>query len=194
MKRRKTEKPARILAGPGEADIRKVTGLESWEDQLVDWLFIRHKIRGPVRDMIRDRHEAETTSRDLTLESWNDHFPSYPVWYVGTVLRAIDKNCSGTRMLCRMRETALVEAFNEAENEVGDVGKPLALIVRWPQAVRHGEPSGGMVLHNAAPNFQVPGSRVIWTHTDPDYEMLTLQPLSLLAKEIDSRFEGSWRP
>jgi len=182
------------LAGPGMADITKVENLEHWESQVVEWLFVRHRIRGNLRQALRERHLGMTGQEHVTIEAWNDGFPTYPVHFAASMIRRANEIPHG-HLFCRFRETQLARKFDKTADEIGDeIDKPLALVIRWPQLIRSGEASGGMVLHNREPDLRVPGSRLVWSHTEPEYGMLTLQPLSLLIKEIDAAEGGAWRP
>lgn len=182
------------LAGPGMADVTKVDDLDHWEDQLVEWLFVRHKIRGNVRSALRARYTERRGVNELTLDAWNDGFPSYPIFFVGAMIRGVDKISHG-KLFCKFRQQRWLQLYEDAEEEYSDDhSKPLGLIIRWPGLQQNGEPSGGMVLHNRAPDTSVPGCRFLWSYNEPDIGMLTLQPLSLLIKEIDSAAGGFWKP
>jgi len=183
------------LAGPGMAEIRRAETLESWEDQLLDWLFSRHRVARALRNRIREEQLERVDGESAVLEAWNEAFPDYPVWYGATIIRHIDKQCPLSLLMCQMSRSALVRKFEAFEEEVGEGrSKPLALIVRWPNLVRRGEISGALVLHDGEPEWSVPGTRITWVYNEPECGKLTLQPLSLLVKEIDVRSGGRWRP
>lgn len=192
---KKAKRSEAKLSGPGMKELFKAETLESWEDRLLDWLFARHRIARALRSQIREEQLAKVDGESAFLEAWNMAFPDYPVWYGATIIRHIDKKCPVSLLMCQMSRSELVRKFEAFEEEVGDErNKPLALIVRWPNLVRRGEISGALVLHDGEPEWSVPGTRLTWVYSEPDLGKLTLQPLSLLVKEIDVRAGGRWRP
>lgn len=182
-----------LTRGIGQEDIGKQDSEQLFENSLVHWLFVRHKISALKRQYIERQHAQRTGQQGLILDCWNQAFLGYPVWYASWHIPEMAKALPLTTLFCRMDRSRLVQAYLKKEEELED-DRRLAMIVRWPRLKALGETSGALVLHDRQFSATCAAVRMSWDMANADGDILTLQTMSSFVQDIDLDYGGRWTP
>jgi hypothetical protein len=169
--------------------INKASLLPQFEDELVEWLFVKHKIPGGVRRDIRERFAAGP-EKLIPLNAWNEAFVDYPVLLCATIISRIDKACTVSKLAMDFEHLPILDKFHEARAELGaeELGKPTGLIFRWPNLIRRGEPTGCFVFTDNAFDPSCSGMRIIWPPDGQNTDCwFMMTPLIVFSQEMDGR-------
>ena len=173
---------------------------QQYEETVVAHLCSRYGLGVGARRRMSERGEGH-----LTLRIFHDEFPTFPTILIAKRWRQIREQCRISDLFGNFRSRKFVKEWKQARDTYsGGIDGHFGLVFYWPYlkgqllpregekpAREHGG-SVGLVLHDGAINWDVPGVRVVCV--SPFGGRYVLEPLSVLLGEIDAECGGTWHP
>ena len=172
-----------------------------YEGEIVTHLLSRYGIGPGVKERLR--HYRGTNQ--LTLEAFHEEFPTFPITLAARRWRKIREKNRLSDLFGNFYDRNFYKAWHEERDKVsGGVDGDFGLVFHWPYLKGRFEPTGGgkrrrepggsvgLVLRDGSPNSAVPGTRVLVVGAGG--AQFTLEPFSVLLREIDENCGGEWNP
>lgn len=171
---------------PPSAEDLRAERADEFEEQMVIQLCVHYGVPTARRNAMKERVGLRTGTSWLNFSTWYDEFPGFPVYFGCCLLTNLDKEATVARIMRNFGGLRLVREFDRLEENRPDEfsGRPLGLLLRWPNLAGPGNPPTGLVLHNRPVTWDVSGVRIIWSPPERK-EVLVIEPLSVFLKALD---------